>query len=58
MMRFISNRVAQATGMISVQAGCSVDDALLLLGVRAEALGSSMEDTALDVLDGVIRFDA
>jgi hypothetical protein len=53
----VSNRVAQATGMISAQAGCDIDEALQLLIVRAEALGQSIEETALDVLDGVIRFD-
>lgn len=53
----ISHRVAQATGMISVQAGCDLDEALQLLIIRAESIGESLEDTALDVIDGIIRFD-
>jgi hypothetical protein len=53
----ISSHVAEATGMISVQAGCDVDEALQLLIIRAEAIGASLEDAALDVIDGILRFD-
>ena len=52
-----SARVLQATGMISVQAGCDVDEALTLLQERALATGQTLEHTALDVIDGIIRFD-
>jgi hypothetical protein len=54
---FPSNRVHQATGMISAQADCTLTEAMQLLIIRAEAMGQSIEDTALDVIDGIIRFD-
>ena len=49
--------VNQACGMISVQAGCDVDDAFGRLQTRAAELGQSVEHTALDVIDGIVRFD-
>jgi hypothetical protein len=52
-----SDRVLQATGMISVQATCSLAEAFDLLRERAFALDQTPEHTALDVLDGIIRFD-
>ena len=52
-----SYRVHQATGMISAQAECSLKEAMQLLIIRAAALEQSAEDTALDVIDGRIRFD-
>ena len=52
-----SARVSQATGIISVQAGCTLAEALDLLRERAIRLGQTLEMTALDVIDGVIRFD-
>jgi len=54
---FPSSRVHQATGMISAQAECSLTEAMQLLIIRAEAMGQTVEDTALDVIDGLIRFD-
>jgi hypothetical protein len=42
--------------MVAVQAGCDVTEALGRLKIRADAMGQSLEDTALDVLDGVVRF--
>jgi AmiR/NasT family two-component response regulator len=53
-----SDRVSQATGMISVQGGCSLAEAFDMLRERAFALGQTLEFTALDVIDGEIRFDA
>jgi hypothetical protein len=53
----ISNRVNQATGIISVQAGCDLVAALALLIARAAELDQSLEHTALDVLDHLVRFD-
>ena len=55
--RNVSSRVAAADEMIAAQAGCDMDEALQLLIVRTKSLGQSMEITALDVLDGIIRFD-
>lgn len=51
---FLSNHVHQATGMVAVQAGCDVTQALALLIVRAAEMNQSLEDTALDVIDGVV----
>ncbi len=53
----LSKNVHQAMGMIAAQVGCDVDEALARLKIRAEAMGQSLEHTALDVLDCVIRFD-
>jgi hypothetical protein len=53
----LGDRVHQATGMISAQAECDLTEALALLIVRAAELGQTLETTALDVIDGVIRFD-
>jgi plasmid stability protein len=43
--------------MISAQVACDEAEALDLLKVRAATSGQSVEHTALDVLDGVVRFD-
>jgi hypothetical protein len=52
-----SARVAQATGIISVQAHCAVEAAFDLLRERAFTLGQTLDVTALDVVDHVIRFE-
>ena len=52
-----SYRVHQATGMISAQANCSLEEAMQLLIIRADATGQSLEDMALDVIDGLVRVD-
>ena len=52
-----SDRVSQATGIVSVQADCRMAEAFDLLRERAFALDQTLEHTALDVLDGVLRFD-
>jgi uncharacterized protein with PIN domain len=52
-----SARVAQASLMIAVQVPCERDEAIQRLGIRASGLRQSIEDTALDVLDGLLRFD-
>jgi hypothetical protein len=52
-----SARALQATGMISVQAACTLVEAFDLLRERALALDQTLEVTALDVIDGEIRFD-
>jgi hypothetical protein len=54
---YFSEHVHQATGMIAAQVDCSVGEALDRMRIRAAATGQSLEHTALDVLDGVIRFD-
>jgi hypothetical protein len=51
-----SRRVAQATLMIAVQVPCERDEALQRLFIRASALNQLMDETALDVIDGIITF--
>jgi AmiR/NasT family two-component response regulator len=55
--RHLSARVLQAQGMVSAQRGCGMDEALARLRIRARASGQDLEELALDVLDGIIRFD-
>ncbi len=56
----INNRdeVHQATGMIAVQAGVGITDALLLLRARAYAEQSSIMATAHQVITRTLRFPA
>ena len=49
--------VHQATGMIAAQADCDVNEAFARLTIRATATDQTLHDTALDVLDGIARFD-
>jgi hypothetical protein len=56
-LRGFSHRVLQGTGMVAVQAECDATEALGRLNIRAAATGQTLENLALDVLDGVIRFD-
>jgi ANTAR domain len=55
--RHMSSRVHQATGMIAAQIPCDTGEAFDRLKLRSAAQGQSLDETALDVLDGVIRFD-
>ena len=50
-------RIAQAMGMVSVQVGCTVDDALLLMKARAESDSVGVDEIASAVLERTIRFD-
>jgi hypothetical protein len=43
--------------MVAEQAGVSLSKALQLLITVSNEIGESLEHTALDVLDGIIRFD-
>jgi hypothetical protein len=43
--------------MISAQAECGMSEALNRLRIQAMAMDQSLEATALDVLNGLIRFD-
>jgi AmiR/NasT family two-component response regulator len=52
----LSVQVHQATGMVAAQAGCSVGEALVRLQRRAKTMGQTLDELALDVLDGHIRF--
>jgi hypothetical protein len=53
----VSAVVSQATGMVATQVACGLIEAFDRLKIRANAMGQTLEDTALDVIDGVIRFD-
>jgi AmiR/NasT family two-component response regulator len=53
-----SNWVHQASGMLSVQAHCTVGEALTWLTERAEATGQTLEEIATEVLERRLRFSA
>jgi hypothetical protein len=48
--------VCQAQGMVSVQAGCTMDEALLKILSRALASEVDLEDLALAVVERRTRF--
>ena len=50
--------VHQATGMVSAQVGCTMDNALVRLRGQAFASGRPIDQLAEAVVDGKIRFDA
>jgi hypothetical protein len=52
-----SDRIAQAIEVIRSQVQCAPDRALDLLRERALPLDQTLEYTALDVLDNIVRFD-
>jgi hypothetical protein len=52
-----SDRVAQASGMVSVQAKCHFTEAIALMEARAEATGVTLEDIARAVVNRELRFD-
>jgi hypothetical protein len=43
--------------MISVQADCGIREAFGRLCIRAQALGQTVQVSAVDVLDRVLSFD-
>jgi hypothetical protein len=51
-----SDRVAQASGMVSVQAACSVDEALVMIEERAQTIDLTAEEVAESVVDRRFRF--
>jgi AmiR/NasT family two-component response regulator len=51
-----SAAVNQATGMVSVQAGCTLDEALALMQDRATVQGRTLDEIAGAVIDRSIRF--
>jgi plasmid stability protein len=44
--------------MVAAQAGCDIQEAFNRLTIRAAAMGQSLDDIALDVLDRIVRFDS
>jgi hypothetical protein len=53
---FLSVAIHQATGMIAAQVDCDIEEAFNRLTIRAAAMGQTVQDTALDILDRRIRF--
>ena len=49
--------VLQAQGMVSVQAGCGLDQALIKMTDMAGAYDRTIDDIAEHVLDRLVRFD-
>ncbi len=47
--------VQQAAGMLSVQAGCPIDDALALIKARAFTAGESTESIAQRIVHGNLK---
>ncbi len=54
----LSGRVAQAQGMVSAQADCTVDEALRLMRAHARSSDLSLAYVATAILSGTLRFDA
>jgi AmiR/NasT family two-component response regulator len=48
--------VSQASGMVSVQAECTVEEALALMKERAQVSGSTLLEIAEATVDRRIRF--
>jgi hypothetical protein len=53
---YFGDHVHQATAVIAAQVNSTMGEALDRLRIRAAAMDQSLEHTALDVLDGLIRF--
>jgi len=53
---YVGDHVHRATEMVAAQLDCDVGEALGRLIIRADATARTLEDMALDVLDGVVRF--
>jgi hypothetical protein len=51
-----SMHVAQASGMVSVQAECSISAAMVLMESRAHVTGQSLEQIALAVINRETSF--
>jgi len=58
--RALANRVrmGEASGMVSIQAHCSVTEAVGLMRRRAESSGETLEEVMIAVLQRSIRFGA
>ena len=51
-----SDRMAQASGMVSVQAECSIDEAFAMIEERAHTIDLTAEEVADSVVDRTFRF--
>jgi len=52
----MSDEIAQAQGMVSEQAACALDDALVMMRDRAQVHHQTLTEIADDVIDRRIRF--
>jgi AmiR/NasT family two-component response regulator len=52
-----NGRILRAQVMVSEKAGCTSDEALGLMALRADALDQSLIQVANDVIDGRVRLD-
>jgi AmiR/NasT family two-component response regulator len=52
-----SSVVAQASGMVSIQVGCSVADAIALMQQLAADTDCTLEEIAVLIVAGEARFD-
>jgi hypothetical protein len=52
-----SLEVSRAVGVVSVQAGCRIEQAFVLMNERALAMNRTLDDIAVEVIDRVVRFD-
>ena len=53
----LTSRVAQASGMVSVQADCGPSHAIVLMRARAEQTDRTLEQIATAVIAREIRFE-
>jgi phage gp46-like protein len=51
-----SDRVYQAQGMVSVQADCTVDEALAWITEKARESGMSVDAMAAEIIERRVRF--
>lgn len=56
-MPHASARVHQASGMVSVQASCTPDEALVLMEARAAQIHLTLAEIAVGVIDHSITFN-
>ena len=52
-----SKLVAQAVGMVSVQADCSTDEALRLIRQHARSLAKTVDQVAASLVDRSVRIE-
>lgn len=55
---YLSPVVHQASGMVSVQAECSLREAVARMVIRSDATNLTLDDLARMVIEREIRFDA
>jgi hypothetical protein len=53
---YLSASVRQAQGMVSVQLGCELEDALTRMRDRADETGETLDQIAADVIARLARF--